>query len=97
MTTAEKIAARYDWDGQTFKADDGQDISDLCHAQAWTSSTHRDSTVYRFVDDSYIVINECFWDLLTLKDGTLYSDGAGAPYVAADPDGDPDWAAEVSR
>jgi hypothetical protein len=96
MNIAEKIAEKLDWDGQNFE--DGNEIHlfELCKIespQVWdhmnrTTSSQR---LYVFSDDSYIVVNDQFWDVLYVKDSSRLFDSGGNFYVEIDEDGEPLW------
>ena len=63
-TTAERIAARYDNDGQRWHAvDDGRNIDSVCAgAGTATHNDERDATRYDFADGSALVVSGGGWD-----------------------------------
>jgi hypothetical protein len=93
-TAADKIADRFDNDGQNFLDENDNWITEVLDRAAVGVDTHRDSTIYTLQDFSMIVVNESYWDTLTLLDGAegwgLY-DSSGDLYVSTDPCGVIDW------
>lgn len=77
MTTAEKIAARYDNDGQRWRDTDGIDLDDACRAvgaqTTWRGGyriryisnprRHGDTYRYDFPDGSSITVAGAAWDI----------------------------------
>ena len=99
-TTADQIADRFNNDGQNFLDGNDNDITEVLDRAAVGVDTHRDSTIYTLQDFSVIVVNESYWDTLTLLDGPegwgLYG-SSGDLYVRTDSRGVIDWYAEVNR
>ena len=93
-TTANQIAARFNDDGQNFLDENDNDITEVLDRAAVGVDTHRDSTIYTLRDFSMIVVNDSYWDTLTLLDGAegwgLYS-SSGDLYVRTDRGGAIDW------
>ena len=90
--TADHIAARFD--GNDFFDADGIDIMEVLDQSRAAVSEHNDHAVYTFEDKSVIVVNESYWDTLTLLDGAegwgLYG-SSGDLYVRTDSRGVIDW------
>jgi len=86
-TAADKIADRFDNDGQNFLDENDNWITEVLDRAAVGVDTHRDSTIYTLKDFSMIVVNESYWDTLTLLDGAegwgLYG-SSGDLYVSTD-------------
>ena len=93
-TTANQIAARFNDDGQNFLDENDNWITEVLDRAAVGVDTHRDSTIYTLRDFSMIVVNESYWDTLTLLDGAegwgLYG-SSGDLYVRTDRRGAIDW------
>jgi len=93
-TIADQIADRFDNDGQNFLDDNDNWITEVLDRAAVGVDTHRDSTIYTLRDFSMIVVNESYWDTLTLLDGAegwgLYG-SSGDLYVRTDAHGVIDW------
>jgi len=93
-TAAGKIADRFDNDGQNFLDENDNWITEVLDRAAVGVDTHRDSTIYTLRDFSMIVVNESYWDTLTLLDGAegwgLYG-SSGDLYVRTDRRGVIDW------
>lgn len=93
-TTADQIADRFDNDGQNFHDADGIAIMEVLDQSPAAVSEHNDHAVYTFEDKSVIVVNESYWDTLTLLDGAegwgLYG-SSGDLYVSTDSRGVIDW------
>lgn len=94
MTQAETITAAFG-DGQTFEAE-GQNLVEILDAQAWKKHTwggsffSQNQTIYVLADETMIVVNDQFWDILSRRGDELI-DSNGDVYVAVDQDGDPIW------
>ena len=68
-TIADQIADRFDNDGENFLDENDNWITEVLDRAAVGVDTHRDSTIYTLKDFSMIVVNESYWDTLTLLDG----------------------------
>jgi hypothetical protein len=93
-TIADQIADRFDNDGENFLDENDNWITEVLDRAAVGVDTHRDSTIYTLKDFSMIVVNELYWDTLTLLDGAegwgLYG-SSGDLYVSTDSRGVIDW------
>jgi len=93
-TIADQIADRFDNDGQNFFDADGIAIMEVLDQSPAHCDAHEDHAVFTFEDRSMIVVNDSYWDTLTLLDGAegwgLYG-SSGDLYVRTDRGGAIDW------
>jgi hypothetical protein len=93
-TIADQIADLYDNDGQNFHDADDIPMMETLDQSSAAVSEHNDHAVYTFQDKSVIVVNDSYWDTLTLLDGAegwgLYG-SSGNLYVRTDSRGVIDW------
>ena len=100
-TIAETITEQFPC-GQTFQDAQGRELEEVLKEAAHKVYKHsgchnrQSAVLYEMYDESYIVINDQFWDVLTLSECCLL-DSNGDVYVNIDEDGDPLWGLEVER
>ncbi len=69
LTEADKIAAKFH-DGQTWEAEDGTELIDVCREASKSEDTNCDGDrLFVFADGSAIVTLDAFWDLAVEFDG----------------------------
>mgnify|MGYP003650936863 FL=1 len=61
-TTAEKISARFDHDGQNFTDQNGNNLEEVLDSLV-ACTYHIGNAVYRFADGSTIVLYARYWDI----------------------------------
>ena len=61
-TTAEKISARFDHDGQNFTDQNGNSLEEVLDSLV-ACTYHIGNAVYRFADGSTIVLYARYWDI----------------------------------
>jgi hypothetical protein len=87
-TTAEWIAARFGYDGQSFEDNDGVSlhtvIAETEGAHYWQCANG--DWIVRFSDSSYMVVS-VYWDIARFFDGRICTDGGD--WCLANKDGEP--------